>query len=60
MRGTGGTPDFFEGEFVNRFDGLSIPFQTAHDNAKHSSREVNTCKAVITNYSDSSLFLVLS
>jgi hypothetical protein len=38
MRGTGRTYDFFESEFVNRFDGWSIPFQTVHDDAEHSSR----------------------
>ena len=34
MRRAGGTHDFFEGEFVIRFDGLFIPFQTAHDDAE--------------------------
>ena len=33
MRGTGRTHDFFESEFVNRFDGWSISFQTASDDA---------------------------
>lgn len=39
MRGTGRSHDFFETEFVNRFDGWSISFQAVHDEPEE--RRVN-------------------
>ena len=39
MRGSGGSNDFFETEFVNRFDGWSISFQAVHDEPEE--RRVN-------------------
>ena len=36
MWGTGGTHDFFEGKFDNPFEGWSIQFQAAHDDAEHN------------------------
>jgi hypothetical protein len=31
MKGTSGSHDFLETEFINRFDGWSISFQPVHD-----------------------------
>ena len=49
MRGTGGPDDFFETEFVNRFDRRSISFQTVHDEPekRRVNQEINTCVVAI-------------
>lgn len=40
MRGTDGSQDFFGTEFVNRFSGWSVPFQTPHDDAEDDRRSI--------------------
>ena len=46
MRGTGRSHDLFETEFINRYDGWSVPFQSFHDESKDS--RVDMCGEVIS------------
>jgi hypothetical protein len=60
MRVAGGSHDFFEIEFINRFDGWSISFQTLHDEPEERRVNQGLLHAGLGYNQRNSLFLAFS